>query len=442
MLAGALGCLALLSACERPFVAPTAPDIRVVAPDLSIILSASLVLIEVEANSFRAVEQVEINGKPLTFDPGRNLWQREVPLQEGLNTLLIVATDVAGTERVDTAYAVRMPFQFQVAPALPSPRGGHTATLLLDGSVLVVGGASRAGGPALPDAFLLPPGAGAFQRISGGLHTARTGHTATLLPDGRVLIAGGSRTDALNAVEDLVETVEIYNPVFRRFDALPFGGQPIRRALHTASLRSATLLDLYGGRGDIRYEPDPRLGTRRDLRTFRITPDSLVALNTLRSAPDLEAAIAGHSQTPLTSLAPGQAGRYLVAGTFFDGPVADDVSFKVDFTRPPQIFISETPPPFLSRTRHAAVRFRDGFIGIFGGTRTTPEEALGEPELYVEQARRYFRFPVVQPPLKRYAHTATKLPSQRILLVGGFSLDGNSVIGSEFFDSDFLNEGF
>src|SRR5262249_48842809 len=67
-------------------------------------------------------------------------------------------------------------------------RKGHTATLLSDGKVLVVGGENQNG--FVSEAEIFDPATGIFS-FSGNLNTARADHTATRLTDGRVLIAGG-----------------------------------------------------------------------------------------------------------------------------------------------------------------------------------------------------------------------------------------------------------
>ena len=74
-------------------------------------------------------------------------------------------------------------------PAASAPHAAyHTATLLPNGKVLVAGGSIAAA--ALSSAELYDPASGTWT-ATGSLGTARDSHTATLLPNGKVLVAGG-----------------------------------------------------------------------------------------------------------------------------------------------------------------------------------------------------------------------------------------------------------
>ena len=431
-----------LGACERPFVDVARPDARVVAPDLSEVQTEDTIVLEVEASSFRTIDRVEVNGTPMAFAGTENRWMAEVALLRGLNRLVLTTHDTGGTVAMDTTWAVYLPFRFApTGPSLPEPRGGHTLTFLPDGTLLAAGGAPDVRAEARRDAFILPPGGRAFSMIPAPMLAARTGHTATPLPDGRVLFVGGSSTEDLAAVRDLVETVEVFDPATQRFEVLPVVGQPIRRAYHTALLRTAgdaLLLDLFGGRGDIRYEPTPRLGTRDDLRTFQVFPDSLVALNSLRSAPFLPAALWGHTLSSLAFFGPDLQGQYLVEGTFFDAGVVDSVGYVVDYSRPPELFFRGAPALPSPRIRHAAVPVAD-LLGFFGGYQGTPTSALARTEFYSPTARRFFRLPQPERSIKRFGHAATNLSAQRILLVGGFAPDGTAFTAAELFETGTMN---
>lgn len=83
----------------------------------------------------------------------------------------------------------------------------HTATLLPTGRVLVAGGWD--GDDSLDVAEVFDPATRAFSFASGHLSQARNRHTATLLNDGRVLVAGGEF--ARNGViEQVLSSAEIF----------------------------------------------------------------------------------------------------------------------------------------------------------------------------------------------------------------------------------------
>src|SRR5687767_5879890 len=79
--------------------------------------------------------------------------------------------------------------RFLPTGAMHEARSGHTATLLPDGRVLIAGGWSESSAPR-DSAELYDPQSGTFAS-AGRLHAPRSVHSATLLADGRVLIAGG-----------------------------------------------------------------------------------------------------------------------------------------------------------------------------------------------------------------------------------------------------------
>ena len=90
-------------------------------------------------------------------------------------------------------------------------RGDFTASLLTDGNVLVVGGLNHnGGGVEWASAELYDPVSGTWT-ATGNMGEARYGHTATLLRDGRVLVAGGFNTD-LSGLNGPLASAELYDP--------------------------------------------------------------------------------------------------------------------------------------------------------------------------------------------------------------------------------------
>jgi hypothetical protein len=107
---------------------------------------------------------------------------------------------------------------WSAAASMTEQRGDHTATVLRDGKVLAVGGfgKSQAGRLQLPpghrdtlsSAELYDPVSGRWTLLPSHLATGRLWHTATLLPDGEVLIAGG------HSPNGPISSTEIYDPEY------------------------------------------------------------------------------------------------------------------------------------------------------------------------------------------------------------------------------------
>jgi Galactose oxidase, central domain len=89
---------------------------------------------------------------------------------------------------------------------MTEPRVGHSATLIPDGTVLLAGGNSFIGGTFNPLASAEIYNSHSFS-ATGAMNTAPQSHTATLLQNGTVLIAGGSNTASL-----ALDSAELYDP--------------------------------------------------------------------------------------------------------------------------------------------------------------------------------------------------------------------------------------
>jgi WD40 repeat protein len=107
--------------------------------------------------------------------------------------------------------------------SMTTPRQSSTATLLPDGRVLVAGGDNANG----TSAELYDPGSGLWT-ATGDMITPRWGYTATLLPDGKVLVTGGANGSGSLA------SAELYDPGSGSWTAT--GSMTTPRAGHTATL--------------------------------------------------------------------------------------------------------------------------------------------------------------------------------------------------------------
>lgn len=147
---------------------------------------------------------------------------------------------VAGTAEIYDAAAGH----FAATGTLVEPRGWHTATWLPSCSkVLIVGGEDPAlvhGGITSPKATaeLYDPATGTFRKTNHSLNVARSRHTATLLRDNTVLIVGGYSSAARSSAE-------IYDPVTETFTSV--GGPAIGRVDHAAALLSDDRVLIAGG---------------------------------------------------------------------------------------------------------------------------------------------------------------------------------------------------
>lgn len=132
---------------------------------------------------------------------------------------------------------------------MPGIRYNHSATKLLDGRVLIVGGqvdCTEIVCERLNTALIYDPAANTFYP-TGNLVQARSSHTATLLPDGRVFIAGGVKPGITTFFAQELDSFEIYEPASGTFTN---GSLRMPRTFHTATLLNDGRVFLAGGAFD------------------------------------------------------------------------------------------------------------------------------------------------------------------------------------------------
>lgn len=241
-------------------------------------------------------------------------------------------------------------------PPFDGARAQHTATLLHDGRVWMAGGTSGeedGGGNAvaLASTRLFSP---ATRTWANGpdLPVGRYAHTATPLADGTVLLVGGRASDGEPlTVEQAAVT---YDPVTNTLTAT--GAMHLRRSYHTATRLRDGRVFIAGGQEGVAGEPAPTQIEIYDptARTWTLRDLSLSALPGRRSE---------HTTTVLRD------GRVLVVGGFDDDGLRTRSAFVSDLLDWTPV---DMPPEAPARAGHTATQLSDGRVLIAGGTDAGP----------------------------------------------------------------------
>lgn len=147
-------------------------------------------------------------------------------------------TFFASAERYDPASG-----RWSAAGSIPVGLIELSATLLPNGKVLVAGGADATGAPSA-SAHLYDPSTGTWS-ATGNMITSRFSHTATLLPNGKVLVVGGYHRTAASATNASTASAELYDPATGTWSAT--GSMAFARGAHTATLLPNGKLLAAGG---------------------------------------------------------------------------------------------------------------------------------------------------------------------------------------------------
>jgi hypothetical protein len=280
-------------------------------------------------------------------------------------------------------------------------RGGHRATLLHDGTVLVVGGSYST-----TSAEIFDPASGTFATIAGPIG-GPVDPTMTLLADGRVLVAGGGiNIDNLNT-----DRAWVYDPALGSFSAT--GPMTNRREGHTATLLSGGGVLVAGG-----WANDDLGSNRGILPTAEGWWPGTGTFEATRNY--LRTGRAGHTAT---SLADGSV--FLAGGIGMTGVLALTETFRG--TNLDGLFwvTGEMTTP---RSSHSATALADGRVLLVGGN--ADQVTLASAEIFTPSPYDPGTFVRTVGDLNtpRFSHTATLLGNGTVLIVGGN--DGTSVLAT------------
>jgi serine/threonine protein kinase len=263
------------------------------------------------------------------------------------------------------------------------PRLGHSAAALSDGRVLICGGK---GDSVLKSAEVYDGRVGAFLD-TGPMTSRRQIHTATLMPGGLILVAGG--WDGRRSLA----SAEVYEPISGQFHRIGAMSEP--RESHTATLLHDGLVLLAGGDGNGHPSGTADIYDPAD--------------TSLQRTQMMETARGGHTATLLPS------GAVLLAGGESEYESLDSAEIYDPHTGT----FRSVSPMRLGRQGHTATLTAHGLVLVVGGANDTG--TLVSVELYDPATEAFSDIGRLK--TARVDHTATLLPDGRVLVVGG--MDGN-----------------
>jgi hypothetical protein len=281
--------------------------------------------------------------------------------------------------------------------SMTTVRSLHTATILPSGKVLVAGGDDNSGYPAA-STEIYDPVAGTWT-ATGSMTVARTSHTATPLPNGAVLVAGGSGGTAGGGVSNQA-SAEIYDPVGGTWTAAK--SMTISRIYHAATLLPNGTVLVAGGMGGI-------AGGAVEIQASAEIYDPLAGTWTATKSMSIPREY--HTATRLpngTVLVVGGEGGYYAPGTT-----------GADIYDPALGTWKVTGSMTTARYLHTATLLSNGTVLVAGGFNQIGGTAayFASAEIYDPTAGTWIVTGNMT--TARYCHIATLLPDGTVLVAGG-----------------------
>lgn len=268
-------------------------------------------------------------------------------------------------------------------------RAAATATTIAGHRVLIVGGMTEGGG-ALREFEVFDA---STNRViaSGQMDESRSGHSATKLPDGRVLILGGYNGSYL-------KSAEIFDPRTARFAAA--GSMNVGRSGHTATLLVDGTVLITGGVGDgwsflaSAEVYDPKTGRFTPMKPMSVARES-------------------HTATLLHD------GRVLITGGHRDRRANIVVYANTEFYDPAKREFTAGPMLTTARHKHDAVGLADGRVLVVGGSDPRDQTLFTSAEVYDPVVNRWNAVSPMRIGRFKLRDTAVRLRDGRILVAGG-----------------------
>jgi hypothetical protein len=323
-------------------------------------------------------------------------------------TYHVLATSSGNPNSSATVTVTVAPSGFNDVGNMTTSRYAHTASLLPNGSVLVAGGFD-ANGSGLSSAETYDPVSKTFTSTPAAMQMPRSFHTATVLNDGTVLLAGGGFNDDSSA--------EIYDPVAGAFTLVPVN-MNMQRNSFTATLLPDGRVLLAGGSDNFNSNVTATAEIY-DPQTQTFVPTA----NTM-NFPRCD-----HTATLLNS------GKVLIAGGFSD--TFGTAVLTGELFDPATGMFTMLGPMNNARGYHSASLLPDGTVLVAGGLEVVGD-GFGDIVTVFHQGSELFDLSsnfIVGASLveARAAHTATQLGSGMVLAAGGFA-SLNSLASVELYD--------
>jgi uncharacterized repeat protein (TIGR02543 family) len=269
------------------------------------------------------------------------------------------------------------------AASMGGGRASHTATLLADGKVFVAGGRGSS------SAELYDPATGIWTYI-GSMSSRRGGHTATLLANGKVLVVGG-----YNNLIGYLGSADLYDPATGILTST--NSMSHSRGFHTATLLANGKVLVAGGVGSVSSAElyDPATETWTNTGSMRL----------------------GRSQHTATLLA---SGMVLVAG----GGYSDS---STELYNPATGTWTNTGSMSGGRDLHTATFLANGKVLVAGGAGSLFSAELYDPATGIWTSTGAMSG-------GRYLHTATFLANGKVMVLGGTTSGYNHLSSAELYD--------